>query len=81
VQGVFFRHSCAREAAAAGITGSIRNRSDGDVEAVLQGPKAAVEAVIAWCHEGPPGARVDDVFVSWETPVDGPPDFQVGWGD
>jgi acylphosphatase len=81
VQGVFFRHTCAREATAAGLTGSVRNRSDGEVEAVLQGPKAAVEAVIAWCREGPPGARVDDVRVSWEPPADGPPDFQVGWSD
>jgi acylphosphatase len=81
VQGVFFRYTCAREARDAGVAGSVHNRPDGDVEAVLQGPKAAVEKVIAWCREGPPGARVDAVRVAWEPPVQGQADFEVGWAD
>jgi acylphosphatase len=67
VQGVFFRYTCAREAARASLRGSVRNLADGRVEAVFQGPKPAVERMISWCHEGPPAARVTDVSVSWET--------------
>ena len=70
VQGVFFRYSCAHEARAAGLRGTVRNLSDGRVEAVFQGPKRGVDRLISWCHEGPPAARVSDVAVSWE-PVDG----------
>src|SRR5437868_15416986 len=66
VQGVFFRYTCAHEARGAGLRGSVRNLADGRVEAVFQGPKAAVDGLIRWCHEGPPGARVADVAVSWE---------------
>jgi acylphosphatase len=66
VQGVFFRHSCAREAAAEGLRGSVRNLRDGRVEAVFQGPKPAVERLIDWCRTGPPAARVEQVTVSWE---------------
>ena len=69
VQGVWFRESCRAEALAAGVTGWVRNLSDGRVEAVLEGPPAAVERVVAWCHAGPRRARVDAVEVSEQTPV------------
>jgi len=59
VQGVGFRISLQDEADRRGVTGWVRNRSDGTVEALLQGSHAAVEAVIAWARRGPPGARVD----------------------
>jgi acylphosphatase len=36
------------------------------VEAVAEGPRAAVEAFVAWCRRGPPAARVDDASVAWE---------------
>ena len=58
VQGVFFRQSLAEEATARGLSGWVRNLHDGRVEAVLMGHEDAVEAVIAWCHHGPPAARV-----------------------
>ena len=51
VQGVFFRYSCAREASDEGLRGTVRNLPDGRVEAVFQGPKPAVERLIAWCRE------------------------------
>ncbi|HLW18316.1 MAG TPA: acylphosphatase [Actinomycetota bacterium] len=69
VQGVFFRYTCAHEARQACLRGTVRNLSDGRVEAVFQGPKQSVERLISWCHGGPPAARVADVTVSWE-PVD-----------
>jgi acylphosphatase len=68
VQGVFFRVACAREAAARGVHGWVRNASDGSVEAVFEGEDAAVEAMTAWCRRGPVGARVDAVDVSDESP-------------
>ena len=71
VQGVFFRASCAEEARALGVTGWVRNASDGRVEAVFEGPEAAVEAMVGWCREGPAHARVDAVEVGWEAPVGG----------
>jgi acylphosphatase len=75
VQGVFFRYTCARQAAAAGLRGSVRNLPAGDVEAIFQGPKAAVEQLISWCRTGPPAARVGGVTVEWEEPLDDEPAF------
>jgi acylphosphatase len=63
VQGVFFRQRTARLARSAGCGGWIRNRSDGRVEAVFEGPADAVERLIAWCHEGPEQASVERVEV------------------
>jgi acylphosphatase len=75
VQGVFFRYTCAREAAAAGLCGYVRNLADGRVEAVFQGPKSQVEHVISWCRIGPPAARVGEVTVGWEKSEEGLPRF------
>lgn len=68
VQGVFFRASCQREAAARGVAGWVSNRPDGSVEAVLEGDDAAVEAMVDWCRQGPPRAVVADADVSDEKP-------------
>jgi acylphosphatase len=59
VQGVGYRVSLQDEASRRGVTGWVRNRRDGTVEALLQGPPAAIDAVIAWARRGPPGAQVD----------------------
>jgi acylphosphatase len=61
VQGVGFRYSMQREAARLGLTGWVRNRRDGSVEALAQGNDAAVAALTAWARRGPAGARVADV--------------------
>jgi acylphosphatase len=61
VQGVGFRVFLAREAREAGLVGHVRNLTDGRVEAVLQGPRPAVERIEAWCHHGPELARVESV--------------------
>jgi acylphosphatase len=54
VQGVWFRESMRREAERLGVAGWVRNAPDGSVEAVVQGPDEAVDALIAWAHDGPP---------------------------
>ena len=61
VQGVWFRDSCRTEARALGVSGWVRNRGDGAVEAEFEGPEAAVDRMVEWCRSGPPRARVDDV--------------------
>ena len=67
VQGVYYRASMAREAQNLGLTGWVANCDDGSVEAVAEGARSAVESLIDWCRQGPPGARVDRVEVSWQT--------------
>ena len=76
VQGVFFRDSCRREARGRGVTGWVSNSPDGSVEAVFEGPPDAVDAMVAWVHEGPRHASVAGVSVRTERP-EGLSDFQV----
>jgi acylphosphatase len=64
VQGVGFRYSMSEEAERLGITGWVRNRRDGRVEAVVDGATDAVDAIIAWARHGPRGASVTGVEVS-----------------
>ncbi len=67
VQGVFFRANMKRVAEENGVTGWVRNLPDGEsVEAVLEGPRDAVERVICWSLRGPPAARVVEVHVRFE---------------
>ncbi|MFB6102442.1 MAG: acylphosphatase [Haloplanus sp.] len=68
VQGVYYRANTRDAARARGVDGWVRNRRDGRVEAVFEGPKEAVEAMIEWCHTGSPAADVRDVSVEYETP-------------
>lgn len=79
VQGVFFRSETRELAARQGVTGWVRNRVDGCVEAVLEGDDVAVNAVIAFCRRGPPRAWVDDVEVTWETYRGAFDDFSIRW--
>ena len=64
VQGVGFRYHMIRAARELGITGWVRNRRDGTVEAMIQGSPEAVEAMIAWAQRGPRGAKVTDVRIT-----------------
>lgn len=61
VQGVFYRESARTEALRLGLTGWVRNLTDGSVEAVAEGAPESIEAFVTWCHRGPPQARVTDV--------------------
>jgi acylphosphatase len=64
VQGVGFRYSMVEEAERLGVTGWVRNRRDGTVEAVVDGDPHAVEAILAWARRGPPSARVTGVQIT-----------------
>jgi acylphosphatase len=64
VQGVYFRASARDIAHVHRVSGWVRNRAAGDVEAVVEGEEAAVQAFTAWCHVGPPGAYVTEVQVT-----------------
>lgn len=63
VQGVGFRFYMERKAREHGVTGWVRNRRDGMVEAVVQGSAEAVDAMIAWARRGPPSAVVAEVKI------------------
>lgn len=63
VQGVFFRVWTKEQADKRGVMGWVRNRLDGDVEALFAGDEGAVDALISVCREGPPHAVVDEVKV------------------
>ena len=63
VQGVWFRAWTAQEAQARGLDGWVRNRRDGDVEALFAGPTDQVDDMIRACHRGPESARVSSVQV------------------
>lgn len=77
VQGVFFRDTTRRRARELGLHGWVGNRADGRVEAVFQGPRAAVDAIVEWCHHGPPHARVTAVEVVAEEPAEPLTGFSV----
>lgn len=76
VQGVYYRANTREQATERGVDGWVRNLRDGRVEAVFEGDEEAVEAMVEWCHEGSPAARVDDVEVEYGDP-DGVDGFRV----
>lgn len=76
VQGVWFRAETMSMARSLGLTGWVRNASDGTVEAVFEGDERLVSEAVAWCRRGPPGARVESVEESREEPT-GEQGFEV----
>lgn len=77
VQGVGFRYATVRRARELGVTGWVRNRGDGSVELVAQGPADAVAALVDWCGHGPDSARVDSVAVADEPAAEAFADFET----
>ena len=76
VQGVWFRESARRRARELGVSGWVRNRADGAVEAEVEGAADDVEVLVAWFSHGPSGARVDRVELEERAPR-GEPGFEV----
>lgn len=70
VQGVYFRDTVRGHAVGRGVAGWVRNNRDGTVEAVFEGDQDAVERLVAFCRDGPRGARVDRVEVHDEPPAE-----------
>ena len=68
VQGVFFRDTVCRRALSEGVAGWVRNRPDGAVEAVFEGPPAAVGRMTDLCRRGPARAEVTGIECSDERP-------------
>jgi acylphosphatase len=68
VQGVFYRDTLRRAALEHGVSGSAINREDLSVEAVLEGDREDVAAVIEIARKGPPGALVKQLDITWENP-------------
>ena len=77
VQGVGFRYATQDEARTRGLNGWVRNLESGAVEAVFEGPRPALEQVVAWCRQGPSGAYVRNVQVVWDEPFEGLESFRI----
>jgi acylphosphatase len=67
VQGVAFRANARDQAERLGVVGFIRNLDDGAVAGEAEGEASAVDAFLAWCKKGPPGARVDQLSIDDHT--------------
>jgi acylphosphatase len=78
VQGVGFRYSTQQAARARGVSGWVRNRGYGAVEAVFEGERDDVEAMVRWCEDGPRGADVSEVEV-FEQPATGLAGFEIAY--
>lgn len=72
VQGVWYRSWTVQEATKRGLTGWVRNRMDGTVEALFHGAAHQVEAMLAACLRGPPAARVDGIATAAASPPSAP---------
>ena len=77
VQGVFFRVETQRAAEKIGVVGWVRNKRDCSVEAVFEGDKDRVDAVLEWCRQGPPRATVNNVDVQWQDFTGEYSEFQI----
>ncbi|WP_022889254.1 acylphosphatase [Agromyces italicus] len=76
VQGVGFRFETRAAAKRLHVSGWVRNREDGTVEAEIEGHEASVAAMLDWLHDGPPGAHVVGVDLTEIEPI-GVPGFTV----
>ena len=77
VQGVWFRASTKQKAEQLGLTGWVRNASDGCVEAVFEGDGQLVNQMIEWCHHGPPQSRVNNVNIKNQDSTNGFDGFSI----
>ena len=66
VQGVFFRMETHKAAQLYGVSGWVKNKADGTVEALFEGDKTSVDLILEWCRKGSPPAKVEKTEVNWE---------------
>lgn len=69
VQGVFYRAAAREQAELLGLRGGVRNRLDRSVELWAEGDEGELAALLRWCAQGPPAARVDAIDVVWSEPI------------
>jgi acylphosphatase len=69
VQGVGYRAWCKATADECGLSGWVRNRRDGSVEALARGGAEDIEKFVAACRQGPTFAKVDDIARSLSAEV------------
>lgn len=79
VQGVGFRYFVVQKAHSLGLRGYTRNEYDGSVEVLAQGPRPALERLLAYLRQGPSAAQVRDVRVTWGEPSEHVSGFHVRW--
>ena len=77
VQGVCYRMETQRAAKSIGVSGWVKNRFDGTVEAVFEGGKKQVDQIIDWCRKGPALARVSNIEIGWESVTGELRDFDI----
>ena len=77
VQGVFFRMKTKETADRLGISGWVKNRADGTVEALFEGEKERIDHMLVWCRKGPPLSKVTDVALTYETYTGGFSSFNI----
>jgi len=77
VQKVFYRFNAFDEARELGLTGWIKNLTDGSVEAIFEGPENLVKEIILWCKEGPRLAKVKNIKVNFEEATSEFNDFRI----
>lgn len=80
VQGVCYRASTCDTAMKLGLTGWVRNMPDGNVEALFEGPTDKLREIVAWCQDGPPGARVTKIDEKWYDYSGEFTDFKIRYG-
>jgi acylphosphatase len=77
VQGVWFRANTKQMAKQLGLTGWVKNTSDGCVEAVFEGEEHLINKMIEWCHQGSPLSKVKTVDVKNQEPTNEFSDFSI----
>lgn len=77
VQGVFFRDYTRQKAEELGLTGWVKNCSDGSVECLIHGDSKAINTMISWLHQGSPSSKVDKVVIKTAVRGSSPAAFRI----